>query len=135
MSRENPHQKYKFWQLADKFNTLQAKITLLKQENAKIRARKDTRVSTKKKQAMPNPNKKFISIHNILSKGGCVKDLKEGIKPQEESKPAETIIIKEQEDIYRVSNNKENEEVKEGIPAEVQTRSGRKISRPTRYSD
>ena len=41
---------------------------------------------------MPNPNKKFISIYNILSKGGCIKDLKEG--PQEEKKPEEVVIVR-----------------------------------------
>lgn len=125
LSRENPHQRYKFRQIADEFESLQARIAFLKQENAKIKAREDAQASTKKRRAVPNPNKKFISIHDILSKGGSIEDLEEGLKPEENS------VVKEQEDIYGVSN----EEIEEDIPAEIQTRSGRNIRKPTRYVD
>lgn len=54
---------------------------------------------------MPNPNKKFISIYNILSKGGSIKDLEEDLKPKE------NFIIKEEEDIYRVSNKEVNKDI------------------------
>lgn len=47
---------------------------------------------------MPNPNKKFISIYNILNKGGFIKDLEKDLKLLKNS------IIKEEEDIYKVSN-------------------------------
>lgn len=54
---------------------------------------------------MLNPNKKFISIYNILGKGGFVKDLKKGVKLEENS-----IIIKE-EDIYSISNKEVNKDI------------------------
>jgi hypothetical protein len=125
MARENPHQRYKFRRLADEFDTLQARIALLEQENAEMKAREDARAGTKKRRAVPNPNKKFMSIHDILSKGGSVEDL------EEERKAEEPIVVEAEEDIYGVSD----EEIDEDIPSEIQTRSGRAVKRPTRYGD
>ena len=76
---------------------------------------------------MPNPNKKFISIYDILSKGGYVKDL-------EEKKPEEVVVIKK-EDIYGVSNAEQDKDIDEDIPSKVVTRSGQEIRRPARYEN
>jgi hypothetical protein len=132
MSRENPHQRYKFRRLADKFNTPQARIALLEQENAKIKARQDAQAGTKKRQAAPNPNKKFMSIHNILSKEGYIKNVEEG--PQEEKKPEEVVVVKE-EDIYGISNAEQDKNINEDIPSKVVTKSGREIRRPAKYEN
>jgi len=81
MSRENPYQRYKFRRLADEFESLQARIAFLEQENAEMKSQEDVRAGTKKRRAVPNSNKKFMSIHEILSAGGSVEALEEGPAP------------------------------------------------------
>lgn len=121
MSRENPQQRYKFRRLAEEFDNLQARIALLEQENAEMKARENTQAGTKKRRAVPSPNKKFMSIHDILSKGGSVEDLQEGVKP------ADMVEVEDHEEI--------DEEVEDNIPDEIQTRSGRTVQKPARYED
>lgn len=94
-----------------------------------MRAREDTKARVKKRRAIPNPNEKSISIHNIPSKGGTFKDLGKGLKPEE------PIVVKEEEDIYGVSDKEIDEEEGDEVPAEIQTRSGRNIRKPSRYKD
>lgn len=83
MAKQNPHQGCRFRRITDESESLQARIAVLKQENAELRAKDDARAGTKKKRAMPNPNKNFIAIHEILIKGGTVEDLEKGLKPEE----------------------------------------------------
>jgi hypothetical protein len=90
-----------------------------------MKSRDDVRAGAKKRQAVPNPNKKFISIHKILGKGGNIKDLEEDPVRQENS------VVEEEEDIYGVSD----EDIVEDIPAEVITRSGNNIRKPAKYAD
>lgn len=90
-----------------------------------MKAREEASVSTKRRKAVPNPNQKFMSIHDILSKGGSIEDL------EEDPKPLKNSVVEEEEDIYGVSD----EEAVDDIPAEIQTRSGRQIRKPTRYNE
>jgi len=115
---------------------MQARIAFLEQENAKHKARKAAQIGTKKRRAIPNPNQKFISIHDILSKGGYVKDLNKDpqIKEEVEKEP----IVAAKEDIYGVSNKEQsidNAEIPAEIPAEIITRLGRQITKPARYAN
>lgn len=131
MSKENPQQRYKFRRLAEELDTLQAKIVFLEQEKAELRAREEAQVGTKKRKAIPNPNKKFMSIHDILSKGGCVEDMEEGITPiDQQEEPADTIVVEEEEDIYGVSDAEQEADIEEDVPVEVRTRSGRAVRKP-----
>lgn len=125
MSQENPHQKYKLRRVANEIENLQARIAFLEQENTEMKAREDAQAGTKKRRAVPNPNKRFMTIHDILSKGGSIEDLEKKPVPQKNS------VVAEEEDIYGVSD----EEIDENIPAEIQTRSDRSIRKPTRYED
>jgi hypothetical protein len=60
--------------LVDEFDNLQARIALLKQENAEMKAREDAQAGTKKRRAVPNPNKKSGNTVSIvmLAIGGCM---------------------------------------------------------------
>lgn len=89
-----------------------------------MKSREEAKAGTKKRRVVPNPNKKFMSIHDILSNGGSVEDLEEGKKLEE-------AVVEIEEDIYGVSDGEQDED----IPAEAQTRSGRNIRKPARYVD
>lgn len=54
---------------------------------------------------MPNPNKKFISIYNILAKKGLVKALKGNALLLKNS------IIKKEENIYKVNNENKDKDI------------------------
>lgn len=111
---------------------MQARIALLEQENAEFRAQEAAQTSTKKRRTIPNPNQKFMSIHEILSKGESVEDLKENLQVEEE---AEKELVAEEEDIYGVSDEEQNAQDEAEIPGEVITRSGRAVNKPARYMD
>jgi hypothetical protein len=115
---------------------LQARIAFLEQENAEHKAREAAQIGTKKRRAIPNPNRKFMSIHDILSKGGCIKDLKDDHQVEEE---AEEEVVVDDKEFKGFSNKEQNAEDKGEIPAEILaetvTRSGRQINRPARYAD
>lgn len=107
------------------FDSKEAELTLAKRRIEELEAQVE-RLTTKKRKAAPNPNKKFMSIEDILGKepeaGNALNQEIEA--PQEELAEIAVAIDEEDED---------NVEEEDEMPAEVRTRSGRHSKVPSRY--
>lgn len=122
----NPAQRWRARHVANTFEAMQAKIAFLEQEVAEHKAREAAQVGTKKRHAIPNPNRRFMTIHDILSKGGSIEDLENDPQINEEEN------LEEEEWEGFSDENEPEESIEVAPPEEIVTRSGRQINRPSK---
>jgi len=77
-----------------------------------------------------------MSIHDILSKGGCIEDLEEDPQVEEQVENGPEVDDEEWEGFSDEEPNAEDDaEIPVEVPVEIVTRSGRQICKPSRYGD
>jgi hypothetical protein len=94
----NALERHKARRIASEIEDLRARISFLEEENAAHKEREDLTLKTKKRKAIPNPNRKFMSIHEILSQGGSLEDLEAQDQPQKRPRKGANIEVPVDED-------------------------------------
>jgi hypothetical protein len=119
--------RLKFRKIGLAFDSKEAELALAKRRILELEAQVE-RLTSKKRRVVPNPNKKFMSIEDILAqKPEAGNNLNEEVQPAERVE-AEIAVAQDEEP----EGNSDDEDEP---PAEVRTRSGRTLNRPQRYAD
>lgn len=117
----------KFRRISRAFNSKEAELAIAKQQIRELKAQVE-RLTTKKRKAVPNPNRKFMQIEEILGKEIRAKNtLNQEIKAQE--------AVVDEDDEVDVGEESEDDDEEDAPPPEVRTRSGRASKIPSRYID
>jgi hypothetical protein len=120
-------ERRKYRQIGRAFNSKEAELAVAKRRIEELEAQV-ARFSTKKRKAVPNPNRKFMQIEEILGKEQQAGNaLNQRIEPQQEVL-AEIAVAGDEE----VEDDFDEED---DMPAEVRTGSGRHTKVPRRYGE
>lgn len=122
---ESPAIRLKLRKVAQAFHKQLIEMVMRDQKIATLEAEIE-RLRPKKRRKVPNPNRKFMKISEILASGGDptieVIDQRDG--------GGEVVVEPEEEGVAESSSDEEPE-----IRAPVVTRSGRSIQKPSRYNN
>lgn len=117
----------KFRKIGLAFDRQEAQLAIANRRIQELEAQVE-RMATKKRRAVPNPNKKFMTIEEIMAKKPeAGNNLNQAVQPAERVED-EIAVAQEEEPESEIEDEDEP-------PAEIRTRSGRASNRPSRYSD
>lgn len=119
-------ERRKYRKISQAFNTKDAQLALADQRIAELEAQLE-RMKAKKRQAIPNPNQKFMRLGEFL----------DGDNEDRNALNQEVEAEEEVGDEIKVNADEESEddEVDKEPPEEVRTRSGRASKIPSRYTN
>jgi hypothetical protein len=116
----------KYRKIGIAFDYKQAELTIANKKIADLEAQ-IKRIKTKKRRSVPNPNRRFIQLSEIL---GGKKEAGNAL-----TQNSETVEEELGGEIEVMGDSVDEEEVAEiDLPAEVRTRSGRSTRIPKRYT-
>ena len=103
---------------------------ILKDERIRALEAEIERLQPKKRRRIPNPNRKFMTLAECLSRG-----LDPSLENVYEVIDLENEAIQGDQGGDGAEEIEKEDEIEEGLPQPTHTRSGRAIQRPSRYND
>jgi len=125
LGRNKPYEeRTKIRKISNSFAALQARVGCRERENAALKQEKEDAEKKKKRRALPNPNRKFMTRAQMHASEHHEEQIRES--------QHEIVVDEAEED--EVEEGDDDEDIEDETPAEIQTRSGR-VSRRRAFYD